>query len=235
MKLVESNAKRSSMTHATYEMLKEAVLTCRLAPGQRINVVELAEQTETSVAAMREALSRLTSEDLVVAEPQKGFRIAPISPQDLRDLTEARIEIETLCLRRAAALGDVAWEARMLAAYHTLSRHHESDFRQENSADLHTSWSSVHREFHEALVSACDNRWLLRLRSQLFYQHARYRNLSVSLTASSRDLNSEHKALLDAMLNRDAEHAAQEFRNHLSATAEAVFRHVDADAPVELR
>jgi DNA-binding GntR family transcriptional regulator len=59
---------------------------------------------------------------LVISEPQRGFRAAPISAADLKDLTMVRIEVESLCLRRAIEVGTVEWEARLVAAFHRLSR-----------------------------------------------------------------------------------------------------------------
>src|SRR5215813_14549467 len=111
-----------NLTQGAYEALRADLLACRIAPGSRLKIQDLCQQHEVSLGAIREALSRLTSDGLVVAEPQRGFRAAPISPEDLRDLTMVRIEIDTLCLRQAVARGDVDWEARLVAAYHRLSR-----------------------------------------------------------------------------------------------------------------
>src|SRR5580704_6681604 len=111
-----------NMTQGAYEGLRADLLACRILPGKKLKIQELCTRFSVSLGAIREALSRLTSEGLVVAEPQRGFRAAPISPEDLSDLTRVRIEIEALCLRRAIAQGDVDWEARLVAAFHRLSR-----------------------------------------------------------------------------------------------------------------
>ncbi|MFM0043045.1 MULTISPECIES: GntR family transcriptional regulator [Paraburkholderia] len=224
MKLIETS--KASLTQATYERLRDEVLSCRLTPGERINAKELADLLEVNVGAVREALSRLTSEDLVVAEPQKGFRVAPISAEDLRDLTAVRIEIESMCLQRAISRGDVTWEAAILSAYHRLSKAHQVSAADSLPND-ERNWGYLHSEFHESLVAACDSRWLLRLRAMLFRQNARYRNLSVSLTASDRDLDAEHKALMEAMLARDAGKAVKLMTTHIELTTDAVLRHVE--------
>jgi len=133
---------------------------------------------------VREALSRLTSEGLVVAEPQRGFRVAPISAAELRDLTGVRAHIEGLCLDRAIAVGDVGWGAQLVAAFHCLSRtpERESDDRERMSE----AWSVAHAAYHKTLVSACDSPWLLRLRETLYAQSERYRRLSVSSADCAR-------------------------------------------------
>src|SRR6202021_1136455 len=97
-------------------LVREALFDCRFEPGEPLRIGELCKQLEASQGAVREALSRLTSEGLVEALPQRGFRVTPISAEDLRDLTAARIEIEDLCLRHAIASGDVRWEAGLVAA-----------------------------------------------------------------------------------------------------------------------
>ncbi len=205
-----------SLTQATYERLRRDVLSCALTPGSRVNVKELAELYEASGGAVREALSRLTSEDLVVSEPQKGFRIAPISLADLRDLTLARVEIEGMCLRQSIENGDVSWEARLVSAYHSLSKAPGPD-----SGDQYDSveWNRAHSAFHETLFSACPNSWLSRLSKMMFEQNSRYRALSVAITAGNRDLAGEHKGLLEAALERNADIAVALIGLHIQQTS----------------
>ncbi|NWE46679.1 GntR family transcriptional regulator [Pseudomonas gingeri] len=211
---VENPAK--SLTQATYEQLRKDVLSCVLQPGNRVNVKELAEHYQASGGAVREALSRLTAEELVVAEPQKGFRIAPVSLDDLVDLTQARIEMEGSCLRHSIENGDVAWETRLVSAYHGLSRAAGPDSGSHYDA---RSWHDVHKTFHEALVSACPNIWLLRMRTMLFEQYSRYRALSVAMTAASRNLDGEHQGLRDAALAKDANAAVELITHHIRETS----------------
>ena len=68
------------------------------------------------------ALSRLSAESLVIARPQRGFRVAPINTADVSDLTEVRIDIKLQCRRRAISKGNVDWEVAIVAANHALSR-----------------------------------------------------------------------------------------------------------------
>src|ERR1700722_6476034 len=100
-----------SLTQEAYERLRADLLACRLQPGQRLRINELCKRLSVSLGAVGEALSRLTSEGLVSAEPQLGFTVAPISAIDLHDLTMVRIEIEGLCLRQSVANGDLSWES----------------------------------------------------------------------------------------------------------------------------
>ncbi|KAF1023302.1 MAG: HTH-type transcriptional repressor RspR [Pseudomonas sp.] len=215
--LMESPAK--SQTQAIYERLRAEVLSCVLPPASRVNLKALAEQYQASAGAVREALSRLTAEGLVVAEPQKGFRIAPVSLADLADLTQARVEIDTSCLRHAIENADLAWESRVVAAYHCLSRSAGPEAGARYDAE---AWNTAHGAFHEALMSACPNAWLSRMRTMLFEQNSRYRAMSVAFTAGHRDLDGEHKALLDAALAKDTPRATGLLAAHIRETSAAV-------------
>ena len=209
-------ASEPSLTQAAYERLRADILAGRLAPGAKLRINELCAQLSVSLGAVREALSRLTSEGLVVAEPQRGFTVAPISPAELEDLTEVRTEIEGLCLRRAAAVGDLAWETRLVAAFHRLSRPPERD--RDDPVCQSDAWCEAHAAYHTALVSACDSPWLLRLRDILYAQSERYRRLSVPLARAPRDLVREHREIMEAMLDRAADRAVAGMVSHLRAT-----------------
>jgi DNA-binding GntR family transcriptional regulator len=209
-------AQKFSLTQDAYERVRADLLACRLKPGERLRINDLCKRLSVSLGAVREALSRLTSEGLVSAEPQLGFRVAPISVSDLQDLTMVRTEIEGLCLRQAIAQGDIAWESRIVAAYHQLSRtpHNAPD----DPMRLNDDFAAAHAEFHQALVSACQSPWLHRLRHILFAQSARYVALSVPLARRDRDRNQEHRQLMDAVIGRDAERAIELMTGHLNLT-----------------
>ncbi|WCE06230.1 GntR family transcriptional regulator [Pseudoxanthomonas sp. JBR18] len=206
----------SSLTEQAYQDLRADLLACRIAPGERLKISDMAVQRGVSLGAIREALARLSSDGLVINEPQRGFRAAPLSADQLRDLTEVRVHIEGMCLRRAIEIGDVAWESRLVAAFHRLVRtakREPADPRRMN--DL---WSAVHEEFHEALVSACDSPTLNQIRRQLYAQSERYRRLSLPLAEFDRDLDGEHRAMLDAALGKRADEAVRLMSEHLEET-----------------
>jgi DNA-binding GntR family transcriptional regulator len=210
----------SSLTQTAYERLRADLLGCRLRPGDRLHIGDLCKALGVGLSGVREALSRLTAEGLVVAEPQRGFRAAPISPDELRDLTAVRTEIETMCLRRAIAVGDVGWEERLLAAHHRLSRMPERDPLGANRVS--EAWAEAHAAYHAALVAGCDSPWLLRLRDTLYAQSERYRRLSVPLARAERDLAREHREIMEAALARDADGACALLGAHFALTSTIV-------------
>ena len=208
--------KRVSLTRGTYDRLRSDMLSCRIAPGQRLNIVELAAELEVSPGAIREALSRLTSEGLVLAEPQRGFSATPVSLADLRDLSSVRIEIERMCLVRSLGRGGLPWESGLVAAHHALSRTPERETAEDEG--IGDTWSSAHREFHDALVAACDSPTLLELRATLYARSERYRRLSAVLGKHHRTVADEHRSLLDAAIARDVGGVTAASERHIDAT-----------------
>ncbi|MFT8245039.1 GntR family transcriptional regulator [Roseomonas sp. BN140053] len=205
-----------SLTQSIYERLRADLLACRLRPGERLKINELCASLSVSLGAVREALSRLTAEGLVVAEPQRGFRVAPISATELRDLTEVRIEVELRCLHRAVECGSVEWETAIVAAHHRMIRLPERE--PEDPGRVCEAWAVAHAEFHRALVAGCGSPWLLRLRDTLYAQSERYRRLSIPLARQGRDLAREHRAIMEATVSRDVPAASELLAEHLRAT-----------------
>ena len=213
-----------NLTQSAYEQLRADLLACRLLPGSKLKIQELCTRYEVSLGAIREALSRLTSEGLVIAEPQRGFKAAPISSEDLTDLTKVRIEIDSLCLQKAIDNGDVEWEARLVAAFHRLSRTPERAAGDPTRSS--EEWAEAPAGFHTALVEGCGSPWLMRLHNQLYDQSERYRRLSVSVAPKKRNIGDEHQKILDAVLARDAKEAVKLLSQHLGATTAIL---LDAD------
>lgn len=210
-------ASTTSLTLSVYERLRSDVLACRLRPGQRLRINDLSQDLGVSLSAVREALSRLTAEALVVAEPQRGFRAAPISADELRDLTAVKVEIECMCLRRAIIAGDIAWEERLVSAHHRLTRTAE---RERDDPDrLGEAWSDAHRNFHSALVAGCDSPCLLEIREMLYARSERYRRLSVPLARAQRNILQEHQEIVDATLARAPDRATALLAAHLEQTS----------------
>ena len=209
-------AEHKSRTARTYELLRDAIVEARHAPGEKLRIDHLSRELDVSSGAIREALSRLTADGLVVAEPQKGFVVAPISRRDLKELTDVRIEVEGRCLAESIETGDLDWEGRVLSIHHRLSS--LGDVYKLSGTPDARRWHELHEEFHLQLTSACQNRWWLRLRRQLYIQSERYRRLSGPVDESDRDIVAEHTLIADAALARDTEAALRHMKDHLSRT-----------------
>lgn len=208
------------------DVLRADILQCRLRPNTRLRLEDLRERYGMSISPLREALMRLESEGLVRLEENKGFRVSPVSSEHLKDLTETRIDVETLMLRRAIARGDVAWEADILGAFHRLSRQRKSD--PAAPGEISRAWWREHRAFHASLSAACGSDLLTSFRDSLFDQAERYVALSISFTAKPRDDLGEHEGLMKSVLARDADKACRLCESHIRRTSEKVLAATNA-------
>jgi DNA-binding GntR family transcriptional regulator len=178
--------------------------------------------------ASREALNRLAAEGLVEAEPQFGFRVVPLSVADLKHLTEARAVIETLVLGQAVEHGGVSWEADVLAAHHRLE--HTPQRAGDDPSRLSEEWTTAHAAYHHALLVGCSNPRLLAIAESLRDSAELYRRWSVPLAHSQRDIPSEHRAILDAVLAHDTDAATAALAAHIQHTTNVLLEHADTDS-----
>ena len=209
-----------------HKLLRQDILTGGLRPGERLRTRELQVRYRLGLSPLRESLQRLSTEGLVVMDEQRGFSVAPVSLTELKDLTLARTSLESVMLPLAISQGDANWEAMIVAAFHRLSRTPLPSGA--DPGDTARQWEARHREFHEALVVGCGSPWLMRLYEQLVDQTERYRMIRLqSLSRKkpiTRDVLTEHRALMDATINRNAKKAVSLMRSHLQATFEATAR-----------
>jgi DNA-binding GntR family transcriptional regulator len=207
----------STLAGMAFSRLRADILCCAFAPGDKLRLEALRTRYGIGFSPLREALSRLTGEGLVVVEGQRGFRVATASAADLRDITAIRCEIEPLALRLSIERGDDAWEAHIAAAMHHLSilpRRHGGP-----AGPGIDEWARRHRAFHDGLVSACGSPRLMRIRQQLFDHAERYQRLLISRDDYDRKDEAEHRALYEAVIARDAETASTLMVEHITQTA----------------
>jgi GntR family carbon starvation induced transcriptional regulator len=209
-----------TLVEGTYLQLRRDIIEGRLAPGVKLRVEHLKDQYSIGAGTLREALSLLLSDALVITEGQRGFHVAPISLNDIEDITNARILLESEALRRAIMEGDDEWEANLIAAFHRLGKIEE---QLGDSTKVHLrEWEERNRNFHEALIAACDSRWLRYLIGLLYRQSERYRHLVISNRALPRDVHAEHTAVFDAALARDVKRATEAIERHIYLTFESI-------------
>ena len=205
-------------------LLRDDILNGRLAPEARLRINALQHGYGIGLSPLREALLRLLSEGLVVAEGQRGFMVAPVSLAELRDLTRARTCLDISALAQAMTLRDADWEARVIAANHLLSRAPlPVDTQDVAAARL---WEQRHRAFHLALIAGCGSTWLLRLHTQLADHSERYRTIRIlhhrERASQVRDVAAEHTAITQAVLTRNLPLAEELMARHIAATAVAM-------------
>jgi len=197
--------------------LRGEILSGVVAPGSKLPLAEIAGRLQASVGVVREALIRLTSEGLVVAEPQLGFRVAAVSEKDLHELIDTRLVVECEAFRSAIAHGSVDWESDVIGAYHRLHRI-ERDSNGERNKD---AWVSAHRAFHETLLAGCPNRRLVAVAMSLRDAAELYRSASVTVMTAEDEArrDAEHIALRDAATARDLVRGPELLADHIRMTA----------------
>lgn len=201
----------ASLAQTTQERLRQDIIFGHLAPGQRLRLEDMRDAYGVSVPTLREVLNRLASERLVVTEDQRGFAVAPISDDNLRDLAELRKLIELHALERSFRAGDVAWEGRVVAAHHKLSRIEQHLIAGEAADRM--EWKRYDSGFHHALIMGCASDELLAAHQSVFDRYLRYQ--MVYLTFRGAIAASEHQALLEAALARDVARAQDVLVRHI--------------------
>lgn len=219
---------------ALVALIRRDIMAGILKPGSRLRIKALSERYGAGLTPLREALARLSASGLIVAEDQRGSRVAPVSPAELHELLALRKDLESTALRESIAKGSLEWEAQLIAAHHRLMRRtHSADALSNEASNYEEEWNTVHREFHMALLGACESHWLMQFVRILFDQMIRYRHLSLySPGSGDRDIPTEHQGLLDAAIRRDADAACALLQDHMSKTAELALR---AMADIEAR
>ncbi|MCO5399067.1 GntR family transcriptional regulator [Ralstonia soli] len=214
----DSNGSRT-MASALTEVILQDIVTGVLPPGSKLKIRELAERYQAGTIPLREAVSRLAMSGFVEAKDQKGFRVTPISQEDLEDITAVRQRIETDALRDAIERGGAEWEGSVLAAFHqmsclpmTLPGHPQC---------LNPAWERAHDCFHATLLSGSRSKWLKQFASVLRAQSARYRHQSLRSERSPlRDVADEHQSIVKAILAHDADRACELLSAHFAATTQ---------------
>jgi DNA-binding GntR family transcriptional regulator len=203
-----------------YLAIRWEILAGQRRPGEPLKTAELSKRFESSVGVVRESLLRLAEHGLVQVRPMQGFRVPELTADDLQDLTEARLDIETLALRYSVTQGDAAWESQLVGAHHLLT----VTPRRDDSGERYTpDWGKAHGAFHVALIAGCRNRRIFGIANRLRDTAELYRRWSVG---EDRDTAAEHKALLDAALARDAELAVDLLATQIRTTHDVLSKNL---------
>jgi len=235
LKSATANAANKNLTSIAFERLRGDILRGNLRPNERLRITSLSERYEIGATAIREALSRLVTDGMVTSEDQRGFRVSSVSRDDILDLTQTRVEIEGLALSKALALGDVEWESTVLSSFHRLSKcpRPETD-DPEQYALCYAIWIDLHRDFHRTLIAGCKSPWLIKLYGILYDRAEFYRNLSAQHDASgARDVNEEHRLLMDTALARDEQAATKALSAHIWHTTNIILKSEFADGAAQ--
>jgi DNA-binding GntR family transcriptional regulator len=202
----------ASIADRAYDRIRADILFGRLRPSARLRLDRLAAEYGASVSTLREILSRLSSEGLVVAEEQRGFHVSPVSPQGFEDVAAMRLLLETYALPQSFSAGDLEWESRVVAAHHKLAFMERRMLAGDREGmEL---WKRYDREFHQTLIEACGSETLIDLYRGVFDQYLRYQMVAVVFRGEVAA--GEHRVLLECALARDAKGACEVLERHVN-------------------
>ena len=207
--------RQSSRTIASdvFDQLRGDILEGRLAPGTRLRFKDLRARYESGLSPLREALMRLAADDLVILEDHKGFRVAPVSQEELVDLAMTWFELEALGIRQSIKKGDDRWAANIKARFKEMSK----QGMRTPQGTIDPDWEPHNLAFHESLYAACGSPSLMRFCRVLSERFSRYRRLWAK-RPHARNIAKEHEDLCRAVLKRDTAAAVAALRKHRTTT-----------------
>lgn len=215
---VEGTAQaNSSLIERVYLLMRSDIIEGRLGPGEKLRVEHLKSRYGVSAGTLREAITRLVSDALVVAESQRGFRVTSINADDLEQLTQLRLLIEIDALRCSIRRSDKEWRARLSEAYAALAA-----ISLPVAPDERGAWELLNSRFHEALISGCASAWTLNVLRLLSRHGERYRRYTLSLPNSGRDLQAEHREIFEQALAGKEARAALALEAHVRNTLDLI-------------
>ena len=203
------------LTQVAVRRLRDDIICGKLKPGMKLRVSKLRDLYGIGASPLREALSRLVPLGFVVTLDRRGFTVAPISLREFRELTHVRKLMELEAARMSLADGDDAWEGRVVAALHRVTKLRGSSVGKMSPAMK--EWEDVNEAFQEALVSACSSVWLLNFRRAAYFYAKRYLRVCLS-AAAIRDLQKDQRAMADAALARDVDKLRTLIENQIDRT-----------------
>lgn len=211
-----------TLTLDVYDKLRAEILGGQFEPGERVRPTEIGKRFAVGVGVVREALTRLVEQDLVVAEHNRGFRVITLSDHQPQHILQARQLNECRALEISIEKGDINWEGDVVATHHKMVS--TPIFENEDAEHSNDAFASAHRAFHFALISACDNPYLLDICYRLFETAELYRRWSAPMLGHRPKAGREHKAIMDASLARNVEEASTLYAEHLATTTSLVLK-----------
>jgi DNA-binding GntR family transcriptional regulator len=197
-----------TMAEFALEQLREAIIMGELQAGTPLRLDELARSLGMSISPIREAVRQLEALGLAKHVPHQGARVVALDVDDLRDLFEVRLALESLAVRRAAE--------RVTPAQVEGARLHLADLDHARDATDVRGAMRAHTDFHFALYEACGAPWLLQMIRPAWDRTERFRPALFSAAGELQDRHREIDGrLLDAVAEGDADSAAAALFDHL--------------------
>ena len=214
----DQTPQENSATQLAYNKLRGLILTGELAPGAKLKIESLRGILGVGASPIREALSLLTSDQLVVRQDQRGFRTAETSQENFQEILTLRCSLESMALRLSTENMTDERAEELLVVHHRMTR------VQGGPTD---AFEARHKNFHMALISNCNSPLLLRFCSQLYDLNIRYRFIAGRSTGyEGRKVDDEHQQILQAVLDHNSEQADTLLVSHYQTTGAFLSAHI---------
>ena len=211
--VVLQSASVRSQGERAYLLIRDQIVTLKLAPGSVIEEAQLRQELGLGRTPIREALQRLAHENLVTFVPHRGTFVCDINLTDLHRLTEVRVELEGYAARLAAERGSEADRAAMEALIEELETIDVGDAHTLIRLD-----QRIHRQVHQATRNA----FLQAMLEESFNLSLRIWFLGLDRGVRLKEAVGEHRQLLDAIVSRDAQKAESVMRRHVAGFEHAI-------------
>jgi len=219
---MSSNSNLQSVS--AYSKIREDILASKFPPNHKLKVKELSRLYDIGVIPIREALSRLESEELVTHVGQTGFTVSQISKEDLRSLVETRILIESLALELSIKNFSNKWEEELVLAFHRLQRT-DRVLEVNGLRTINRNWITYHHSFHLTLINNSGLPWLNKFCGELLDHSTKYVVfITVEYPNLPRKSSKEHKDLYDCVLAKDSESSKNLLKQHYHTSLEHILK-----------
>jgi DNA-binding GntR family transcriptional regulator len=212
---ISPDARRpSALPDHAYAVLKQRILSCVLKPGVRLVEKALCDDLSISRTPLREALNRLSHEELVTFQPHAGYRVAPITLESFRNLIELRAILEPQGAALAAARATPEEVARM--------REHAT--LPYNPADEQgfIEFCRANARFHLEVVRSARNPMLENLVMSALDSYQRPTYLRIGRQMDVSNPSSKHQAIVEAISLQDGAQAAAVMQQHIRGGGERI-------------
>lgn len=204
-----------------FESLREAIITGRLRPGERMMEIQMAEEMGVSRTPVREAIRKLELEGLVVMIPRKGAYVAGLSLKDIADVFEIRGALEGLAAELAAErITDE--EQDEMERYLVMIAEYIEAGDIEKVVEIDT-------DFHTLLYKCSRNSRLSQIISNLREQIQRFRTTSLSYPGRMKTALEEHRKIVEALAARDGELARRIAQEHIENAENSMMGMIQQD------
>lgn len=201
---------RSTLAEQVYQQLKRRIINQELRPGSRLIVGHIAEEMGISLTPVREALTRLVKDGLVDMIPHKGAYVAKPTKKNFEDLFAVRQALETLAVR-------LATPKLTRADFKAMDEILEYGEKSLSAGDS-KSWLEADEKLHDFIIRKSENEVLIQIFSQIWDRIHIFRVWTVRYPDRMKRASSEHRNIVSALKERDAQGAEKLMMEHIENT-----------------